>query len=132
MAYVEGPGDTHGRYRWTNAPSRGWFPLFRDIHAHDSVRALWSKLNRQRRDAVIYRRWRLAAITPLPLAHMNRSTRVPEYRISTIGRYGQIVAVKILECVDDKHAIQKAQEMNQGHNSIELRREGRLIKRFGV
>jgi hypothetical protein len=55
-----------------------------------------------------------------------------EYRISTIGRYGQIVAVKILDCVDDKQAIQKAQEMTHGHNSIELRQEGRLIKKFGA
>jgi hypothetical protein len=55
-----------------------------------------------------------------------------EYRISTIARYGQIVAVKIVEIADDKHAIQKAQEIAEGHNSIELRQEGRLIKKFGA
>jgi hypothetical protein len=54
------------------------------------------------------------------------------YRISTIGRYGQIVAVKIVECADDKHAIQKAQEMADGHNSIELWRDKHLVKRFGA
>jgi hypothetical protein len=66
------------------------------------------------------------------LAHMNRGARMREYRISTIGRYGQIVAVKILGCADDERAIQKAQEMAQGLNVIELRWEGRLIKRFGA
>jgi hypothetical protein len=54
-----------------------------------------------------------------------------EYRIITIGDNGEIAAVKIFECANDEHAIQKAQEMAQALNVIELRQEGRLIKRFG-
>jgi hypothetical protein len=55
-----------------------------------------------------------------------------EYRISTIGRYGQIVAVKIVECIDDKHATQKAEGVTQSHSAIELWQERRLVKRFGA
>jgi hypothetical protein len=55
-----------------------------------------------------------------------------EYRISTIGRYGQIVAVKIVECIDDKHATQKAEGVPQSHSAIELWQERRLVKRFGA
>jgi hypothetical protein len=54
-----------------------------------------------------------------------------EYRISTIGRYGQIVAVRIVECADDQQAVQKAREMAQDHSAVELRREGRVIAKFG-
>ena len=55
-----------------------------------------------------------------------------EYRISTIGRYGQIVAVKIVKCTDDKHGTQQAEGVTQSQSAIELWQERRLVKRFGA
>jgi hypothetical protein len=55
-----------------------------------------------------------------------------EYRITLIGDDGQIVAVKIVECADDEHAIQKAEDASQSHSAVELWQVGRLVKRFGA
>jgi hypothetical protein len=68
----------------------------------------------------------------VPINEADEGNVMQDYRITSIGRYSQIVAVKIVECADDKHAIQKAEGVVQSHSAIELWQERRLIKRFGA
>jgi hypothetical protein len=56
---------------------------------------------------------------------------MPEYRIDAIGEDGQIATTRIFECADDQQAVQKAREMARDYSVVELRREGRVIAKFG-
>jgi hypothetical protein len=54
---------------------------------------------------------------------------MPTFRIYIVGRDGHFLDVKDIECVDDQEAIQKAQQVVDGH-TLELWERGRFITRL--
>jgi hypothetical protein len=60
------------------------------------------------------------------------ATECENIKLLQLADTARLLQVKIFECAGDQQAIQKAQEMADGNNSIELRRDGSLIKKFSA